>query len=397
MTPTQIELSKLDLGTAITVMRNSGKLVQGDFIKVTEKALMIKVDGKKYPPIQLAHLEAFSVDDVVKKTGNVKEIADDIKAKGVSPPARKSARSKLAGAAVHKTDKKPTGKKDGILGSFAAYKIDPRTVLVREGWNPRVDMGDIKELAASIKAQGVREPLLLRRTKDGLEVVEGHRRMEAVLMLIKQGVDVPWVPATLEERGAEEATLLIHSLVNNSGKALLPLEECEAFRRLIAEGYDPARISAETGKSKAYIRSRLVLHDAGPALQKAIRDGLNVKTASQIAKQEKDPDKQRELVKDVVADRAEAKVKRQKLSQENRDTKKEEKQKEKEERARSSGKFDFNASKVLLGDLATAYMKWTRAEQDSEEEEQLYTEFHEVVLQVRQLKRNGDLKVKSRR
>ncbi len=390
MTELYDSLSKLDTGTAINIMRKSGKIVSGTLEKVTTKAAVLKVDGKRYPPIQLAQVSEFELDS---DKGNGDAQAQDI-ADG-KQPVKAPPKKKAASKAKPKAAEKPTGK--AIVGTFAAHKVDPRHISIREGWNPRIDMGDIKELAASIQAQGVREPLLLRRTKQGLEVVEGHRRMEAVNILLSKGIEVPWVPAIMEERGADEATLLVHSLVNNSGKPLMPLEECDAFKRLQEEGYDVKRISAETGKSAAYIRSRLVLEDAGPALQKAIRDGLNVKTASHIAKQEKDPDKQAKMVEDVAVDRKEAKQKRQQLARDNREQKKQEKEREREERVRKSGKFDFSAAKVLLGDVASAYMKWTRAEEGTEEEEQLYTEFHEIILKVRQHKRNGDLKVKTRR
>jgi len=99
-------------------------------------------------------------------------------------------------------------------------------------YQPRRDMDETKlaELADSIKAQGVIQPILVRQLgTDSFEIVAGERRWRASQLA---GLDeVPVVVRELEDR-----TVIAMALIENIQREdLNPLEEAEALQRLISE------------------------------------------------------------------------------------------------------------------------------------------------------------------
>ncbi|MEL4017019.1 ParB/RepB/Spo0J family partition protein, partial [Dryocola clanedunensis] len=99
-------------------------------------------------------------------------------------------------------------------------------------YQPRRDMDETKlaELAESIKAQGVIQPILVRQLgPDSFEIVAGERRWRASQLA---GLDeVPVVVRELEDR-----TVIAMALIENIQREdLNPLEEAEALQRLISE------------------------------------------------------------------------------------------------------------------------------------------------------------------
>ena len=54
-------------------------------------------------------------------------------------------------------------------------------IITREGWNPRSedDQADADALAASVRAQGLLQPLLVERAEAGTVLIDGHRRLVA--------------------------------------------------------------------------------------------------------------------------------------------------------------------------------------------------------------------------
>src|SRR5580698_1123332 len=75
-----------------------------------------------------------------------------------------------------------------------AYQIDPRILKVKAGFNPRdltsqENKEHIEELAISIAAVGVKQPLIISNEEDGIYVVNGHCRLAATMLAIGRGVD----------------------------------------------------------------------------------------------------------------------------------------------------------------------------------------------------------------
>lgn len=117
--------------------------------------------------------------------------------------------------------------------------------------NPRLDVGDVSELAASIKAQGVRQNLLVTPTGDGrYMLVIGHRRLAAAK---KAGLtQVPCAVAALSEREQREIMLV----ENSQRRDLTLLEEANGIQGLLDLGESKADIARKTGRSVKYVSAR---------------------------------------------------------------------------------------------------------------------------------------------
>lgn len=103
------------------------------------------------------------------------------------------------------------------------YNIDPRRIVVVAGFNSRTDFGNIDELAAQIKEQGLLNPITVKPVKDdnGVEtyqLVDGERRYRAVMQLINAGVDIARIKALYVSKSATEAELLTQQFMRNEGK-----------------------------------------------------------------------------------------------------------------------------------------------------------------------------------
>ncbi len=100
-------------------------------------------------------------------------------------------------------------------------KYQPRT---------RMDPGSLEELAASIKVQGVMQPIMVRPVgPDRYEIIAGERRWRAA-----QIADLDTVPCLVREI-ADEAALAMSLIENIQREDLNPLEEAGGIQRLIDE------------------------------------------------------------------------------------------------------------------------------------------------------------------
>jgi len=81
------------------------------------------------------------------------------------------------------------------------FMVDPRIINVVDDWNHRVDFSGEEDLILSIIENGVRVPLLVKKTKEGtLDLVDGERRLKAVLKAIDHGNDIKAVPVEVAKR-----------------------------------------------------------------------------------------------------------------------------------------------------------------------------------------------------
>ena len=144
------------------------------------------------------------------------------------------------------------------------YRELPLALLNESKTNPRRVFDDVslRELAASIRSQGVLSPLLVRPlTENGFEIVAGARRYRAAQM-----AEAVTVPVRIKQMG--DAEVLEAQLVENLIRAEIhPMEEAEGFARLLAleePKYSIEQLGARVGKSAVFIASRLKLIDLVP-------------------------------------------------------------------------------------------------------------------------------------
>lgn len=181
-------------------------------------------------------------------------------------------------------------------------KVDPRNVKVPdfgEGFHFRNanNYGDMEELKNSIKHNGIVTPLEMKRIKpednDGkeFEVVFGFRRMEAVLQLLAEGVDFPYVPV-LTPTGNDEDRLFRLFASDTSQVHLNVVEQSEAVRLLLDKGYDVKEIQLRIGKSSAYVYNLISLSKLPKKVKDQITSGkISTNAVLEVIRTESDTEK----------------------------------------------------------------------------------------------------------
>lgn len=126
----------------------------------------------------------------------------------------------------------------------------------------------LAELAASIAAQGVVQPIVVRPLDgDRYEIVAGERRWRAA-----QRAGLAVIPAVV--RHLDERSAMAVALVENIQRAdLNPLEEADALRRLIDEcKLTHEQIAESVGRSRAAVTNLLRLMELNPDVQQLVRE-----------------------------------------------------------------------------------------------------------------------------
>lgn len=139
------------------------------------------------------------------------------------------------------------------IGDLQPGKYQPRT---------RMDPGSLEDLAASIKAQGVIQPISVRPIGGGrYEIVAGERRWRAA-----QIAGLTEVPVLIREI-PDEAALAMSLIENIQRENLNPLEEAAGLQRLIDEfGFTHEQAAAAVGRSRTATTNLLrLLQLAKPA------------------------------------------------------------------------------------------------------------------------------------
>lgn len=167
---------------------------------------------------------------------------------------------------------------DALLGDVSAAKETsnpshtlPIEHLQRGKFQPRKDMNPekLQELADSIKAQGVIQPIVVRKIgQDKYEIVAGERRWRASQLAGLQ--QIPVVIKDIDDR----ATMAIALIENIQRQDLNPLEEAEALRRLLDEfTMTHQQIADAVGKSRVTVTNLLRLMDLHPEVKKLLIGG----------------------------------------------------------------------------------------------------------------------------
>ena len=166
--------------------------------------------------------------------------------------------------------------------------------------NPRKQVGDIDELASSIRSQGIKQPLLVTPNGemdfDGHEqyrVVIGHRRLAAAR---QSGLST--VPAIVEEMDARREREIM--LVENTQRSdLTPIEEADGYQGLLDLGVGVKEMAEKTGRSDRFVRRRLKIARIPQETRDMSADfsQMSLDQLDRLAEFESDPDMQQELAR----------------------------------------------------------------------------------------------------
>jgi ParB family transcriptional regulator, chromosome partitioning protein len=171
----------------------------------------------------------------------------------------------------------------------SAFQMLPLSRLHESPTNPRrvFDEAKLLELAASLKAQGLIQPIVARPNEDGFEIVAGARRYRAA-----QLADLSEIPTRVVSLTDEQA--LEWQLIENSQRVdVHPYEEAQGFQRLLElPGYDVAALAEKTGKSESRVYARLALLQLIPEVAEAFQqERITASHATLIARLPRDRQK----------------------------------------------------------------------------------------------------------
>lgn len=187
------------------------------------------------------------------------------------------------------------------LDEIRPNPYQPRKTFDREALN---------DLAASIKEHGVFNPILVRKSVGGYELIAGERRLRASKIAGMR--DIPSIVVEFDDTQMMEISIL----ENIQREDLSPLEEARAYEQLIEKlGYTQEKLAERIGKSRPYItnilrllklpeevqdmvngnklsyghaRSLLALEDEGKMIElakRAIKEDLSVRDMEKLVKE----------------------------------------------------------------------------------------------------------------
>jgi ParB-like chromosome segregation protein Spo0J len=186
---------------------------------------------------------------------------------------------------------------DSKKGLFA---ICPTLLSVEAGFNKRENYGDLRQLADDIAANGLDQPLKIRKIEgsETIYIVSGHRRHKAITeILIPEGrwqdpanpKKVRTVDCYAEARGTTRIDRLVSQVSGNTGLPYTLLEKAAVYQEILADDptVKPADLARRFGESKQAVSDALrLVNDACPEVLKAVRKGtMSATTAITLIKQ----------------------------------------------------------------------------------------------------------------
>jgi ParB family transcriptional regulator, chromosome partitioning protein len=171
----------------------------------------------------------------------------------------------------------------------SAFQMLPLSRLHESPTNPRrvFDESKLLELAASLRAQGLIQPIVARPNADRFEIVAGARRYRAAQLA--ELLEIPTRVVSLTDEQALE-----WQLIENSQRIdVHPYEEAQGFQRLLdLPGYDVASLAEKTGKSESLVYARLAFLQLIPEVAEAFQqERITASHANLIARLPQDRQK----------------------------------------------------------------------------------------------------------
>jgi ParB family chromosome partitioning protein len=157
---------------------------------------------------------------------------------------------------------------EGVAGA-ALFEVPVGSVRPN-GRQPRTTFNDepLEALATSIREVGVLQPIVVRRTDQGFELIAGERRLRAAKL-----AGLATIPAIIRE--SDDADSLREALIENIHREdLNPVELAEAFRELLEElGLKQETLADRLGVSRSHIANTIRLLALPPEVQALLAEG----------------------------------------------------------------------------------------------------------------------------
>ena len=147
------------------------------------------------------------------------------------------------------------------VGRIFPGKYQPRQI---------IDPEKLEELAASIRAQGVIEPIVVRAAGDRFELIAGERRWRATML-----AGLAEIPALVRDVD-DRAVVAIALIENIQREELTPLEEAQSLKRLIDEfDLTHQQVADAVGRSRAAVSNLLRLMDLPAEIKHLLEHGAD--------------------------------------------------------------------------------------------------------------------------
>ena len=165
--------------------------------------------------------------------------------------------------AVHASNAEPTAADRSAMRNVALSRIRPNPFQPRRTFDPQ----ELQELEASLRANGLLNPVTVRpaKTGGGYELIAGERRIRAAAR-------IGWteIPAVVKE--IDDRSLLTLALVENLQRAdLNPIEEAEGYRQLLGDfDLTQAQLAEAVGKERSTVANMLRLLQLPAVVQQLV-------------------------------------------------------------------------------------------------------------------------------
>lgn len=158
----------------------------------------------------------------------------------------------------------PTANSASELQRIPTARIRPNPYQPRREFDPAA----LAELEASIKANGLLQPITVRRKGESYELIAGERRLRAVRNL-------DWKDVSAVVRDFDDQTMLVLALVENLQRAdLNPIEEARGYQRLLGEfSLTHQEVADAVGKDRSTITNLLRVLTLPEHIQRLVESG----------------------------------------------------------------------------------------------------------------------------
>jgi ParB family transcriptional regulator, chromosome partitioning protein len=188
-------------------------------------------------------------------------------------------------------EEKPLSANDQLTSEIDIDLIDPNPEQPRTRFAP----ADLAELAQSIRANGVVQPIVVRAKRGRFEIVAGERRWRAA-----QNAELRRIPAVLKDV-SDEKMLELALVENIQRQELNPIEEAGAYRKLIDKlGLTQEQVSDRVGKSRTVITTAIRLLRLPKEVQAFLEDGRLSAGHGRALLMTEDESVQRLVAKEVI-------------------------------------------------------------------------------------------------
>lgn len=155
----------------------------------------------------------------------------------------------------------------------------------------------LQELADSIKEHGVFQPIIIKKSIKGYEIIAGERRVKA-----SQMAGLEEIPAIIRDFTDEEM-MEIALLENLQRENLNPIEESRAYKKLIeALNITQEELAKKLGKSRSYITNMIGLQTLPGTIQDLISDNKMSMGHARVLSKLENENQQKELAEKIITD-----------------------------------------------------------------------------------------------